>query len=259
MLTYVNMSTLLHAGAENIAESKTYHPGMLEPKIPNASSLRQFSLAHAMPAAAHPRAQVPLLDMGRYHKLLAGASWMAEFGDPDTDDWLNFLHKYSPYHNVDPAAAYPPILFTTSTRDDRVPPQPRLSSSRHLIAPHRRIARHLVSLVSPLMASYHQYRLMAAIVPSGPPRPRPEDGEAAQRRLPSRAAGPLLWCAARRRSPAPARPPVPPPRAQAAAGMGVGQRTSRVGTAALRTTSSERSCRRSRTRFSNRSCSCEGK
>jgi len=66
---------------------------------------------------------VPLLDMQRYHKLLAGASWMAEYGDPDTDDWNDFLNKYSPYHNIDEAREkYPPVLLTTSTRDDRVHP-----------------------------------------------------------------------------------------------------------------------------------------
>ena len=65
---------------------------------------------------------VPLLDMKRYHKLLAGASWMAEYGDPDTDDW-KFLEKYSPYHNIDAdREKYPPMLVTTSTRDDRVHP-----------------------------------------------------------------------------------------------------------------------------------------
>ncbi len=66
--------------------------------------------------------QVPLLDMQRYHLLLAGASWMAEYGDPDDpDDWV-YLEGYSPYHRIDPAAEYPPILLTTSTRDDRVHP-----------------------------------------------------------------------------------------------------------------------------------------
>lgn len=65
--------------------------------------------------------QVPLLDMKRYNKLLAGASWMAEYGDPDTDDW-QFLQHYSPYQNVKDEADYPPVLFTTSTRDDRVHP-----------------------------------------------------------------------------------------------------------------------------------------
>ena len=66
--------------------------------------------------------QVPLLDMRRYHQLLAGASWMAEYGDPDVPaDWA-FLQKYSPYQNVKKDVDYPPILFTTSTRDDRVHP-----------------------------------------------------------------------------------------------------------------------------------------
>ncbi|PMR68096.1 prolyl oligopeptidase family serine peptidase [Halomonas heilongjiangensis] len=65
--------------------------------------------------------QVPLLDMRRYHELLAGASWMAEYGDPDGDDWA-FLRGYSPYHNLDAAADYPPLLLMTSTRDDRVHP-----------------------------------------------------------------------------------------------------------------------------------------
>ena len=66
--------------------------------------------------------QVPLLDMKRYSHLLAGASWMAEYGDPDQPaDWA-FLQRYSPYHNVRAEALYPPVLFTTSTRDDRVHP-----------------------------------------------------------------------------------------------------------------------------------------
>ena len=65
--------------------------------------------------------QVPLLDMKRFNKLLAGASWMAEYGDPDTDDW-EYIKEYSPYHNLDPDAKYPKAFFTTSTRDDRVHP-----------------------------------------------------------------------------------------------------------------------------------------
>jgi prolyl oligopeptidase len=66
--------------------------------------------------------QVPLLDMQRYSKLLAGASWMAEYGNPDVPaDWA-FIKTFSPYHNVQAEAKYPPVLFTTSTRDDRVHP-----------------------------------------------------------------------------------------------------------------------------------------
>nr|WP_253849129.1 prolyl oligopeptidase family protein [Mycobacterium asiaticum] len=65
---------------------------------------------------------VPLLDMKRYHLLLAGASWVAEYGDPDNpDDWA-FISEYSPYQNISGDRKYPPILMTTSTRDDRVHP-----------------------------------------------------------------------------------------------------------------------------------------
>ncbi|KGM52832.1 prolyl oligopeptidase [Lysobacter concretionis Ko07 = DSM 16239] len=66
--------------------------------------------------------QVPLLDMQRYHKLLAGASWMAEYGDPDKAAEWEFIQTFSPYHLFDPNKTYPPTLFTTSTRDDRVHP-----------------------------------------------------------------------------------------------------------------------------------------
>lgn len=66
--------------------------------------------------------QVPLLDLKRYHLLLAGASWMAEWGDPDVPEEWEYISKYSPYHNVSADGEYPPILFVTSTRDDRVHP-----------------------------------------------------------------------------------------------------------------------------------------
>jgi prolyl oligopeptidase len=66
--------------------------------------------------------QVPLLDMQRFHKLLAGASWMAEYGNPDDPaDW-SVISRYSPYHQVRRGVRYPRVLFTTSTRDDRVHP-----------------------------------------------------------------------------------------------------------------------------------------
>lgn len=66
--------------------------------------------------------QVPLLDMRRYHLLLAGASWMAEYGDPDDPAEWEFISQYSPYQNIRPGTDYPPMLLTTSTRDDRVHP-----------------------------------------------------------------------------------------------------------------------------------------
>jgi prolyl oligopeptidase len=66
--------------------------------------------------------QVPLLDMRRFHLLLAGASWVAEYGDPDNPDDWEFIAEYSPYQNISADIEYPPVLITTSTRDDRVHP-----------------------------------------------------------------------------------------------------------------------------------------
>ncbi|MFB6872976.1 prolyl oligopeptidase family protein [Streptomyces sp. NPDC056323] len=67
-------------------------------------------------------AQVPLLDMLRFHKLLAGASWTAEYGNPDNEADLPHLRELSPYHRLTADRVYPPVLLTTSTRDDRVHP-----------------------------------------------------------------------------------------------------------------------------------------
>ncbi|OFZ17314.1 MAG: hypothetical protein A2X86_02350 [Bdellovibrionales bacterium GWA2_49_15] len=69
--------------------------------------------------------QVPLLDMLRYHHLLAGASWMAEYGNPDDPadaQAILAIRRYSPYQNVKRGVKYPRIFFYTSTRDDRVHP-----------------------------------------------------------------------------------------------------------------------------------------
>lgn len=65
---------------------------------------------------------VPLFDMKRYNKLLAGASWMAEFGDPDIPEEWSYISKYSPYQNLKKGVDYPKVLFYTSTKDDRVHP-----------------------------------------------------------------------------------------------------------------------------------------
>jgi prolyl oligopeptidase len=67
-------------------------------------------------------AAVPLMDMLRYHTLLAGASWMAEYGDPDDPADREHLLRFSPYHQLRANRRYPPTLLTTSTRDDRVHP-----------------------------------------------------------------------------------------------------------------------------------------
>ncbi len=66
--------------------------------------------------------QVPLLDMRRYNQLLAGASWMDEYGNPDKAEEWDFIRRYSPYQNLRADQKYPRVLFMTSTRDDRVHP-----------------------------------------------------------------------------------------------------------------------------------------
>ncbi len=81
--------------------------------------------------------QVPLLDMLRYTKLLAGASWAAEYGDPDDPKMRPVIEKYSPYHNVKGGVAYPKVFFITSTRDDRVHPgHARKMAAKMLAADH---------------------------------------------------------------------------------------------------------------------------
>ena len=82
--------------------------------------------------------QVPLLDMQRYNKLLAGASWMAEYGDPDKPAEWDWIKKYSPYQNVKAGVKMPKVLFTTSTRDDRVHPgHARKMAARMIEQGHR--------------------------------------------------------------------------------------------------------------------------
>jgi prolyl oligopeptidase len=65
---------------------------------------------------------VPLFDMKRLKKIGAGASWVGEYGDPETDDWENFMAAYSPYQNIRKGAPYPTIFLYTATADDRVHP-----------------------------------------------------------------------------------------------------------------------------------------
>ncbi len=77
--------------------------------------------------------EVPLLDMKRYTHLAAGASWIAEYGDPDKPDEWAWIQTFSPYQNIRKGRTYPPVLFTTSTRDDRVgPAQARKMAARML-------------------------------------------------------------------------------------------------------------------------------
>ncbi|KAL7576894.1 hypothetical protein ACA910_006658 [Epithemia clementina (nom. ined.)] len=111
------------AVAEHLIASKICQPKTLAIRGGSNGGLLMGNMYTMRPdlfGAIH--SAVPLFDMKRYHLLLAGASWMAEYGNPDTDDWEDFLKDISPYHNIKADVEYPPLLVTTSTRDDRVHP-----------------------------------------------------------------------------------------------------------------------------------------
>lgn len=83
---------------------------------------------------------IPLADMHRYTKLLAGASWIDEYGDPDKQDDWTFLKQFSAYHAAAPGQPYPPILLATTKRDDRVHPghARKMAAKLSAIRPRRR-------------------------------------------------------------------------------------------------------------------------
>ena len=85
---------------------------------------------------------IPLIDMRRYSKLLAGASWIAEYGDPDRpEDWA-FLQHLSAYHAAEPGRRYPPILLATTRRDDRVHPGHARKMAAKLLTLGQRVYFH---------------------------------------------------------------------------------------------------------------------
>lgn len=123
------------AVAEDLIERKITSPSKLA--IQGASNggllvgavfVRRPDLFNAVVCSA------PLLDMKRYHKLLAGASWVAEYGDPDQPDMWEYIKTYSPYHNLKEGVEYPMVFFTTSTRDDRVHPGHTRKMAARMIA-----------------------------------------------------------------------------------------------------------------------------
>ena len=112
-----------HAVAENLIEKKITKPeklgifgGSNGGLLVGVAYTQRPDLYGAVVCA------VPLFDMKRYNKLLAGASWMAEYGNPDIPEEWDYISKYSPYQNIKPGMKYPEVFFTTSTRDDRVHP-----------------------------------------------------------------------------------------------------------------------------------------
>lgn len=102
--------------------------GITTPAMLGAAGASNGGLLMGAMLTRHPElfgavvAQVPLLDMCRFHKLLAGASWIAEYGDPDDEADRPHLRELSPYHRLAADRVYPPVLLMTSTRDDRVHP-----------------------------------------------------------------------------------------------------------------------------------------
>lgn len=87
----------------------------------------------------------PLTDMKRYHKLLAGASWMAEYGNPDVpEDWA-FMKEWSPYQNLRAVEGYPATFYYSSTLDDRVHP----GHARKMAAKHEALGQTVY---------FHEYR-----------------------------------------------------------------------------------------------------
>ncbi|MFZ6769136.1 prolyl oligopeptidase family serine peptidase [Undibacterium sp. Di26W] len=111
------------AVAEDLIASK-----ITSPKHLGAGGGSNGGLLAGVALTQHPElfnavvSQVPLLDMRRFNQLLAGASWMGEYGNPDVPAEWDYISKYSPYQNVKAGVTYPNVLFITSTRDDRVHP-----------------------------------------------------------------------------------------------------------------------------------------
>ena len=85
------------------------------------------------------------MDMLKYHRFTIGYAWKSDYGDPDSEEYFDYLRAYSPLHNVNAAAAYPATLLTTADHDDRVVPnhsykliaelQYRLGEAAHQRAP----------------------------------------------------------------------------------------------------------------------------
>lgn len=113
----------LYAVAEHVAKqgfTSSAHIGVRGGS--NGGLLTGVALTQRPDLFAAVLSQVPLLDMLRYNRLLAGASWMEEYGNPDIPAERAALEKYSPLQNLKAGGKYPEAFFTTSTRDDRVHP-----------------------------------------------------------------------------------------------------------------------------------------
>src|SRR5690606_39219781 len=105
----------IHAVAENLLYRKiTNHQKLVIYGGSNGGLLVGVAFTQRPDLYGAVVCAVPLLDMQRYNKLLAGASWMAEYGNPDIPEEWAYIRQYSPYHNVKPGLDYPEVFFTTS-------------------------------------------------------------------------------------------------------------------------------------------------
>ena len=118
-------------GTRNRTEVLRSQPSSSTPPATSRNSASQ-----PLPTAPGSRAPScgPALDMRIYHLLLAGASWLEEYGDADVPEGWEFIRTFSPYHLLDDAANLPPTLLLTCIRDDRVHPGP----ARKFLAKRRR-------------------------------------------------------------------------------------------------------------------------
>lgn len=113
----------LYAIAEDLISRKVTSPNHLGVKGgSNGGLLTTVALTQRPDLFNGVISQVPLTDMERFHKLLAGHSWVGEYGDPEKKEELDFLLKYSPFHNLKKKRDYPTPFVWTSTLDDRVHP-----------------------------------------------------------------------------------------------------------------------------------------
>ncbi|MBY0452008.1 MAG: prolyl oligopeptidase family serine peptidase, partial [Bdellovibrionaceae bacterium] len=88
----------------------------------NGGLLTSVALTQRPELFAAVISEVPLTNMLEYHRWLSGASWMAEYGNPDDPAMHDYLASYSPVHNIKKDVAYPEPFYLTSTKDDRVHP-----------------------------------------------------------------------------------------------------------------------------------------
>ncbi|MDD4004164.1 MAG: prolyl oligopeptidase family serine peptidase [Elusimicrobiaceae bacterium] len=121
--------------AEDLVKTKVTSPGHLGAQGGSNGGLLMGAMFTQRPDLFKVvLCEVPLLDMLRYTKLLAGDSWKAEYGDPDEPAMRAVISRYSPYQNIRKGVAYPDIFFVTSTKDDRVHPGHARKSAAKLIA-----------------------------------------------------------------------------------------------------------------------------